>query len=130
MSTASYSFVKDKDSDVWSVYDTQFGGGDKTLTKEFMKEFIYDRFQAILPEDMHADVDKCRVKLPAYLQFDGQLVNSDAGVLNTTLELYIRKNTIETANMIVKGTQGSVARIPVGKFKLTLPFMDLNPDRE
>lgn len=128
MSQTLYHFKKEPDG--WIVYDLRFGGGDKPITKDFMKEVLYDRFQAVLPEDVHNVVDKCRMKLPAYLQFEGHKVNSDAGQLDTTLELYIRKNQIEAVSVMVQGSQGSVARVPTNQFTLELPYMDLLPDEK
>lgn len=128
MTQVTYHFKKEQEG--WVVYDHQFGGGDKPVTKDFMKETLYDRFQAILPDDMHNVVDKCRMKLPAYLQFDGHKVNSDAGQLDTTLELYIRKNQIESVCVMVQGSQGSVARVPTNQFSLVLPYMDLLPSEK
>lgn len=126
MTQVTYHFKKEPEG--WIVFDSQFGGGDKLITKDFMKETLYDRFQAVLPEDLHSVVDKCRMKLPAYLQFDGHQVKSDVGVLDTTLELYVRKNQIEAVSVIVQGSQGSVARVATNQFTLALPYMDLLPE--
>lgn len=122
MTIVQYHFAKEPEG--WIIYSQQ-GVGDHRITKDLMKEKLYDAFQEALPTEQHVDVDKCRMKLPTYLQFAGRPVNTDNGTMETTIELYIRKNTIEQANMIVQGTQGTIARVPVERFNLDLAQMDL-----
>lgn len=121
MTSITYHFYKE---DIGWVVHSNRGDGDKLITKEFMRETLYNAFKTILPADSHGEVDKCIAKFPAYLQFAGLKVNTDNGVIQTTLELYIRKNAIEHATMIVEGTKGTTARIPVTKFSLELPRLD------
>lgn len=122
MSKQQYHFMKTPEG--WILYH-HLGGGDYLVTKELLREKLYDAFQSALGEEHGASVDNCRMKLPTYLQFDGVKVRTDNGVIDTTIELYIRRHTIEQVHMIAKGSQGTTARIPVDTFGLVLPFMEL-----
>lgn len=113
-----------RDAEGWVVYH-HLGGGDYRVTKELLQTKLYNAFQQVLEPEHAIYVDNCRAKLPTYLQFDGTKVRTDNGVIDTCLELYIRRHTIEQVHMIVKGTQGTTARVPVDHFNLTLPVMDL-----
>lgn len=122
MSNTAYHFSKEQDG--WIIYHG-FGGDNHRITKELMKEKLYDAFQAVLGPDSIKAIDNCRAKLPAYLQFEGCSVNTPMGSVDVTIELYIRKHTIESVNMIISGTQGTVARKPTDRFVLQLPDLAL-----
>lgn len=122
MSSTAYHFSKEQDG--WIIYHG-YGGGDHRITKELMKEKLYDAFQEVLGPDSIKAIDNCRAKLPAYLQFEGCSVNTPMGSVDVTIELYIRKHTIESVNVIIIGSQGTVARKPTEMFVLRLPNLSL-----
>lgn len=117
-----YSFRKEGDR--WIVH-SEFGCQDYVVTKENMKEVFYDLFAQILPDNSQDGLERARAKLPAYIQFDGQVLPTDAGEVDTTIELYVRRHQIEQASIIMHGTNGTTAKVPVEKFHLYLEHVEL-----
>lgn len=118
--TTKVSYTLEELPEGWIIYDTKYGTKDNPITKEFMKETLYDRLKAILPEDQYVALQRCRDKIPAYLQFPAYIVKSDVGDIECTLELHIHRHLIHEANIIVQGTTGTVAKRPLTKFRLDL----------
>lgn len=124
MAVVEYQFFKEADEWVMQLVPlTQ----DYKVSKENMTGHLYDMFEKILPQESKAGLERVRAKLPGYLQFESQRV--DTGIFDVTveigLELYIRRHKIDQVSAIIKDVDGQPAKIPVRRFSL---FMDYNPN--
>lgn len=122
MSAVKILYHFSKEGEDWIVHNSTLCQ-DYKLTKENLKKYFYDAFEKLLPVDDRDGLERAKAKLPAFIQIPGQILPTDVGAIETTIELYVRRHQIEQVHIIFTGTNGTTAKVPVEKFQLALEYL-------